>query len=34
VIGAYSRTRASQILFGGVTQHFLAHADIPVLLAH
>jgi nucleotide-binding universal stress UspA family protein len=34
VIGAYSRTRASQLLFGGVTQYFLAHTEIPVLMAH
>jgi len=34
VIGAYSRMRASQLLFGGVTQHLMRYADLPVFLAH
>ena len=34
VIGGYSHTRARQLLFGGVTQHFIANADLPVLMAH
>lgn len=34
VIGAYSHTRARQLLFGGVTQHFIAHADLPIFMAH
>lgn len=34
VIGSYSRARASQILFGGVTQYFLKNAEIPTLMAH
>ena len=34
VIGGYSHTRARQLLFGGVTQYFLSHADLPVLMAH
>ena len=24
----------AKILFGGVTQHFIADADLPVLMAH
>ena len=34
VIGGYSRMRASQLLFGGVTQHLMRYANIPVLMAH
>lgn len=34
VMGAYGRWRVSEILFGGFTQHVLAHADIPVFLSH
>lgn len=34
VIGGYTHTRARQLLFGGVTNHVLAHADIPVFMAH
>lgn len=34
VIGGYSHTRARQLLFGGVTQHFIADAGLPVLMAH
>ena len=34
VIGGYSHTRARQILFGGVTQHFIHKAELPVLMAH
>lgn len=34
VIGAYSRARARQLLFGGVTRYVLAVAEIPVLMAH
>ena len=34
VIGAYNRMRASQLLFGGVTQHLMRYADISVLMAH
>lgn len=34
VIGGYTHTRARQLLFGGVTSHFLQAADIPVLMAH
>jgi nucleotide-binding universal stress UspA family protein len=34
VIGGYTHTRARQLLFGGVTSHFLKAADIPVLMAH
>lgn len=34
VIGGYTHTRARQLLFGGVTNHVLAHADIPVFMTH
>lgn len=34
VMGAYSRSRLSQIIFGGVTEHMLYKADIPVLMLH
>jgi nucleotide-binding universal stress UspA family protein len=34
VMGAYSRSRAREYLFGGVTRHMLNEATLPVLLAH
>lgn len=34
VVGGYTRTRARQLLFGGVTSHVLADADIPVFMTH
>jgi nucleotide-binding universal stress UspA family protein len=34
VIGGYTHTRARQLLFGGVTRHVFAAADIPVMMAH
>jgi nucleotide-binding universal stress UspA family protein len=34
VIGGYSHVRARELLFGGVTRHILAAAEIPVLMAH
>lgn len=34
VAGGYSQARARQLFFGGVTQHFLRHAHIPILFAH
>lgn len=34
VIGGYTHARASQRLFGGVTSHVLATADIPVFMVH
>ncbi len=33
VIGAYSHSRMRQIVFGGVTEHMLDRAELPVLLA-
>jgi nucleotide-binding universal stress UspA family protein len=33
VIGAYSHSRMRQVVFGGVTEHMLDHAELPVLLA-
>ncbi|WP_223789285.1 universal stress protein [Marinicella meishanensis] len=34
VMGAYSRSRLRQQIFGGVTQHMLDEADIPVFMLH
>ena len=32
--GAYTQSRLRQMIFGGPTSHLLAHADLPVLMAH
>lgn len=34
VKGAYTQSRLRQMIFGGATSHIIAHADIPVLMAH
>jgi nucleotide-binding universal stress UspA family protein len=34
VMGAYSRSRAAERLFGGVTRELTARAPIPLLLSH
>lgn len=34
VVGGYSRHRMREIVMGGVTQHLLGHADLPVLMVH
>jgi len=34
VMGAYSRSRVSRIVFGGVTAYMLEEASIPVLMLH
>lgn len=34
VMGAYSRPRLAEFVFGGATQHMLADEDIPVLMMH
>lgn len=34
LIGAYSRRRMREMLFGGVTAHVLARSGLPVLMAH
>lgn len=34
VMGAYSRSRLRQMILGGVTQHILSQATIPVFMAH
>ncbi len=34
VMGAYSRSRLRQRVFGGVTEHMLYKADLPVFLLH
>ncbi len=32
--GAYTQSRLRQMIFGGATRHILAHAELPVLMAH
>jgi len=34
VKSAYTQSRLRQMIFGGATRHILAHASIPVLMAH
>ncbi len=34
VMGAYTHSRVRPTLLGGVTRHVLAHATVPVLMAH
>ena len=34
VMGGYGRSRLRELLLGGVTRHVLAHAGLPVLMAH
>jgi nucleotide-binding universal stress UspA family protein len=34
VKGAYTQSRLRQMIFGGMTRHILAHANLPVLMAH
>jgi hypothetical protein len=34
VKGAYTQSRLRQMIFGGTTQHILANATVPVLMAH
>jgi nucleotide-binding universal stress UspA family protein len=34
VKGAYTQSRLRQMVFGGATRHILAHAALPVLMAH
>jgi nucleotide-binding universal stress UspA family protein len=34
VMGAYTHNRVREMVFGGVTNHVLHHATIPVLMAH
>ena len=34
VMGAYSRNRFRQLVFGGVTEHMLFKTDLPVLMLH
>jgi len=33
-MGAYSRNRMSQLVFGGVTEYMLKRTSIPVLMLH
>ncbi|MGA8259411.1 MAG: universal stress protein [Arenicellales bacterium] len=32
--GAFTHSRLRQLIFGGATSHILAHADLPVFMAH
>ena len=32
--GAYTQSRLRQMIFGGVTSHILAHAEVPVFMAY
>jgi nucleotide-binding universal stress UspA family protein len=32
--GAYTHSRLRQMIFGGATSHILAHAELPVIMAH
>jgi nucleotide-binding universal stress UspA family protein len=34
VMGAYAHSRMREYIFGGATQHVLAHANVPVLMSH
>lgn len=34
VMGAYTRSRLRRMVFGGVTEHVLANAPLPVLMVH
>jgi nucleotide-binding universal stress UspA family protein len=34
IMGAYTHSQTREMIFGGVTAHMLAHADLPVLMAH
>lgn len=34
VMGAYTRSRIRQLVFGGVTSHVLANATLPILMKH
>ncbi|MBT5108881.1 MAG: universal stress protein [Rhodospirillaceae bacterium] len=34
VKGAYTHSRLRQMIFGGATSHMLAHAEVPILMAH
>jgi nucleotide-binding universal stress UspA family protein len=34
VKGAYTQSRLREMIFGGTTRHILAHAKLPVLMAH
>ena len=34
VMGGYSRSRLRQLVFGGVTEHMLQKARIPVFMLH
>lgn len=34
LMGAYGQSRRRELVLGGVTQHVVDHADIPILMAH
>ena len=34
VMGAYSRSRMTELILGGVTEFMLSHTSIPVFMLH
>lgn len=34
IMGAYGQSRRRELVMGGVTQHVIDHADLPILLCH
>ena len=34
LMGAYGQSRRRELVLGGVTQHVIDHADLPILLMH
>jgi nucleotide-binding universal stress UspA family protein len=34
VKSAYTQSRLRQMIFGGTTRHILAHAPLPIFMAH
>jgi nucleotide-binding universal stress UspA family protein len=34
VMGAYGRSRLSELVLGGATRHILQHMTLPVLFSH
>ena len=34
LMGAFGQSRRRELVMGGVTQHIIDHADLPVLLTH
>ncbi|MBM3513268.1 MAG: universal stress protein [Alphaproteobacteria bacterium] len=34
VMGAYTHSPLRELILGGVTQHMIGHADLPIIMAH